>query len=127
MESQSNSEFNSDILIVDDEEGMRETLCQLLRLKGYRAETAKNGYEAVERISVLKPRIVILDIRMPGMNGVETLRKLKRIVPNITFIMMTGFVVQNLGKDALREGAITIIEKPFSIVKLINIIKSVKQ
>ncbi|MFX1561986.1 MAG: response regulator [Promethearchaeota archaeon] len=127
MGSHPNSEYKSDILIVDDEEGMRETLCELLRLKGYQAETAKDGYEAVERISDLKPRIVILDIRMPGMNGVETLRKLKKIMPNLTFIMMTGYSVQHLGREALREGAITIIEKPFSIVKLINIIKSVKK
>lgn len=124
-QSDPNSQFHNDVLIVDDEEGMRETLCELLRLKGFRAESAKDGYEAVEKISDLQPRIVILDIRMPGMNGVETLRKLKKIMPNATYVMMTGYAVQNLRRAALKEGVVTVLEKPFSVVDLISIIEDV--
>lgn len=125
-QSDSNSKFQSDILIVDDEEGMRETLCELLHLKGFRAESAKDGYEAEKKIIEFQPRIVILDIRMPGLNGVETLRRLKKIKPDATYLMMTGYAVQQLRKAALKEGALAVLEKPFSVVELINIIKNVK-
>jgi CheY-like chemotaxis protein len=122
--SKSSPQFLSDILIVDDEDSMRVTLCELLRLKGFSAESARDGYEAVKKISEFRPRLIILDIRMPGMNGVETLRKLKKILPDATYVMMTGYAVQNLRKAALKEGAVKVLEKPFSVVVLIQLIEN---
>jgi len=116
--------FLNDILVVDDAAGMTETLCELLRLKGYRAAAAHDGHEAVAKAGDLRPRVVLLDIRMPGLNGVETLRRLKRILPPSTvYVMMTAYAVDDLRREAMAEGALTVLDKPFEINEVIQIIE----
>jgi len=116
--------FLHDILIVDDAAGMTETLCELLRLKGYRAAAARSGHEAISKAKTLRPRVVLLDIRMPGLNGVETLRRLKRILhPSTVYVMMTAYAVEDLRREALAEGAIAVLDKPFEIDQVIRIIE----
>lgn len=114
------------ILIVDDRAADRETLKAILEDRGYRVATAKDGEEAVKRIKKDGFDVCFVDIVMPMMDGVEVLRKIKEIKPDIPVIMMTGYSLEELVKEAVKYGAYACIYKPFDIEKLLKIIAEVK-
>lgn len=114
------------ILIVDDRAADRQTLKGILEDRGYRVATAKNGEEAVKRIKANGFDICFVDIIMPMMDGVEVLRKIKEIKPEIPVIMMTGYSLEELVKEAVKYGAYTCIYKPFDIEKLLKIVADVR-
>ena len=101
------------ILIVDDETTIRETLSTFLTEEGYDTVTASNGEEAVEMISKIPFDSVICDIRMPGMNGIEVLKKAKEIRPGMPVLIITAYASIETAVEALREGAVDYIIKPF--------------
>jgi len=113
------------ILIVDDEEGIRKSLGAYLKLEGYNVETAGSGAEAIERLSELKRNIILLDINMPGMDGLETLRIIKSRDFSIQVIMMTAFSTFEKTMKSLEFGASDYILKPFDdlteILRLIQL------
>ncbi len=101
------------ILIVDDEEFMRKLLSSILRKAGLDALYAETGEEALQLLSENKCDIVISDVMMSGMSGIQLLKQVKELYPNIAFIIMTGFADSCTIKDALMEGADEYITKPF--------------
>jgi DNA-binding NtrC family response regulator len=103
------------VLVVDDEEGMRITLAANLELEGYEVVEAGSGARALALVAEQPFSLVVTDIRMPGMNGVELLRQIRRIRPDLAVIMMTGFAVEDLVEEGILEGAYTVLEKPFSM------------
>ena len=107
------------ILIVDDEHDLAEMIRYILEFKGHEAKSVLNGYKAIEEIKTTHYDLVLMDIRMPGINGVEAFLKIKEIDPSIKVIMMTGFSVDTLIKEAIRQGASGCINKPFGPEKLI--------
>ena len=111
------------ILIVDDNNGICETLKDILTEINYEVAVAKDGYKAIELVGIRTYDVALLDIKMPGINGVETFIKLKRIVPAIKVIMMTAYAMEDLIKEALENGAICVLQKPIIIQKLINCLK----
>jgi len=113
------------ILVVDDEETFRETFAQILREESYEVETATDGYEAIEKVKTKAPDIIFLDIKLPGMNGVETLKMIREINPGTTTLMMTAYSVSGLVREGLKEGAYTCLYKPFEIGEMLNLIKKV--
>lgn len=100
------------ILIVDDEKAIRESLELLLRDEGYKAETAADGEEALEKIKTDNYDLVITDIKMPKLDGIELLRKTNQISPDTFFIIMTAYASVNTAIEALREGAYDYFIKP---------------
>ena len=82
--------MDKSILLVDDEEGIRKVLGILLADMGYLVHTAATGAEALRSFKALRPPIVLTDIKMPEMDGIELLRKLKQISPDTEVIMITG-------------------------------------
>ena len=108
------------ILIVDDDEGMRKTLAGVLKIKGFNVDTAEDGYDALEMIKNTEFDVILMDIWMPGINGVETFIQVKEICPQIDVIMVTGYSVGDLVDKALSEGAKGIIYKPFEIEDLVE-------
>ncbi len=86
------------VLIVDDEERFRTTMCKLLTVRGLDASTAGSGKEALEKLRETPHDIVILDIRMPEMGGVEALSEIKKIDPQIEVIIMTGYASVDTAK-----------------------------
>ena len=111
------------VLVVDDEEGIRFFLNLLLTQEGLSVVMAKDGYQAIELVQKEKFTLVFLDLRMPGINGVETLRAIKKISPETEYIMMSGYAVDDLMKAAKNEGAILMLEKPFEFAPLAKFLK----
>jgi len=110
------------ILIVDDDDGMCETLSDIMKDKGYRAHIALDGYEAIEKVREVTFDVILMDIRMPGIDGVETFRLVKSIQPDAAVVMMTAYAVEDLIIEALREGAYGVLYKPFDMERMINLI-----
>jgi len=107
------------LLIVDDEPSILQSLGGLLSDEGFEVTTAVNGYEALKIIEVESPDLVLLDIWMPGIDGIETLKEIKKENPNIQVIIITGHGTIETAVRATKLGAYDLIEKPLSIDKVI--------
>lgn len=115
------------ILIVDDDPGMTETLVDILSEMDYIVDAAGDGYEALEMISNMTFDVALMDIKMPGINGVETFKEVKKLSPSTKVIMMTAYAVEDLVKEALEEGAYAIIYKPLDLNKVLKTIEKSKK
>ena len=115
------------ILLVDDDKDMTETLSDILIDMNYRVETANNGLEAVEKIKTNAFDTVLLDMKMPGINGVETFKEIKRIRPEAVVMLTTAYSVEELVAEALEEGAYGIMYKPIDTKKLIKFMENTKR
>ncbi|MCP4622493.1 MAG: sigma-54-dependent Fis family transcriptional regulator [bacterium] len=107
------------LLIVDDEPSILQSLGGLLSDEGFVVTTAANGYEALKIIEAESPDLVLLDIWMPGIDGIETLKEIKKENPNIQVIIITGHGTIETAVRATKLGAYDLIEKPLSIDKVI--------
>jgi two-component system nitrogen regulation response regulator NtrX len=107
------------ILVVDDEKDIRISLTGILEDEGYQVVTAASGVEALETLREDLPDLVLLDIWMPGMDGLETLEKIKSMLPHITVIMISGHGTIETAVRATKLGAFDFIEKPLSLDKIL--------
>ena len=112
------------ILVVDDQRGIRLTLSAIMEHQGYDVTEVEDGYQAIEAVTNNSFDVVFLDIKMPGINGVQSFREIKKISPGSAVVMMTGFSVEDLVREALDEGARTVIYKPFQVEKVLSLVKS---
>jgi len=103
------------ILVVDDEQDVCEMLEKFLTIKGYEVSTALSGEDALALVKKEKPHIVLLDIRMPEMDGIECLEHIKEIDREIGVIMITAIKQDDVGKKAMELGAYDYITKPLSL------------
>lgn len=106
------------IFVVDDDESIRETLCNFLKREKYEVNSAVDGADGLEKIKRTLPDIVISDIRMPSMNGLDLMIAVKEFNPNIHFILMTAYDDMETTIQAIQKGAYDYIEKPLEISKL---------
>ncbi|NJD61145.1 MAG: UDP-3-O-[3-hydroxymyristoyl] N-acetylglucosamine deacetylase [Deltaproteobacteria bacterium] len=111
------------ILIVDDEASIRQSLAGVLADEGYSCALAKDGADALSQLRSLHPSLVLLDIWMPGMDGIETLRRIKESHPLTPVIMMSGHATISTAIQATRVGASDFIEKPLEIDLVVNAIR----
>ncbi|MHB0856285.1 MAG: GspE/PulE family protein [Anaerolineae bacterium] len=112
------------ILIVDDDLGMCETLCDILEDKGFAVGTANDGQSAVDRMKNGHFDLVLIDVMMPGMNGVETLRQIRAVNPNVTTMIMTGHSqLEGFVSDALWNGVDGVLYKPFDVDAVLQMIQ----
>ncbi len=102
------------ILVVDDERSMREMLSILLEREGYEAVEAKNGQEALQLFETSLFDMVISDIQMPGINGIELLARIKKLAPEVPVLMITAFATAEQAVDAIKLGAFHYFTKPFN-------------
>ena len=106
------------VLIVDDESTIIDSLEGILSDDGFEVIHAYNGYEALKKIESHSPDIVLLDIWMPGMDGIDTLKEIKKMTPNLPVVMITGHGSIESAVDATKSGAFDFLEKPLSIDKV---------
>jgi DNA-binding NtrC family response regulator len=104
---------------------MRVTLGGILEDKGHNVVMVENGYQAIEAVKKTLFDVIFIDIKMPGINGVQTFREIKKIDRKAVVIMMTAYSVEDLLKEALEEGAYATVYKPFDVDKIIAIIEEV--
>lgn len=114
------------VLIVDDEFIMRESLRDWLKEAGHEVFTAENGMEALEIVRREKPDVAIIDLVLPGMDGVEVMKKARQILPGLNVIIITAFSSLPTAINAIKEGAYDYIEKPFSPEKLEQLINKMR-
>jgi CheY-like chemotaxis protein len=113
------------ILVVDDEASICLLLRDVLTRFGHQVETCQDGTKAVELASQQEFDLVFLDIRMPGMSGLEALRNLRELRPNTAFVMITGYAQTDVMEECLRSGAAACLSKPFSISQVVKVLQEI--
>lgn len=108
------------ILIVDDDQRMAKTLKDIFMVKGYEADVAHSGAEALEKIGKGPFDCVLTDIKMPEMNGVELYKVIKKTQPDTPVVLMTAYSTDKLVKEGLEEGAIASLSKPLDLEAMLN-------
>jgi two-component system sensor histidine kinase/response regulator len=102
------------ILVIDDEEAMRYSCSQVLNKDGYVTETADDGYSGLRKIKEVKPDLVLIDLKMPGMGGMELLEKIGQIDPDIISVVITGYATIESAVEAMKLNAYDFLPKPFT-------------
>lgn len=126
------AEKKINILVVDDELGILDIFSRMLKAKGYKVDIARNGYEAGKKAKQMSRireayQIAFIDVVMPGLNGPETLRVIKKYFPRIAAVMMTGYAVDDIVKETLKLKARTCIKKPFKIQEILDTISKIRE
>ncbi len=106
------------ILVVDDEENMRLALAEALSRSGHQVACVSNGYDALKKIQLFSCKLVITDVRMPKMSGLEVLQEVKKVSPHTPVIMITAYGTIHDAVEAMKKGAVDYILKPFSFEQL---------
>ncbi|AFM27078.1 response regulator [Desulfomonile tiedjei] len=115
--------MNCKVLLVDDEKEFASTLAERLDLRGISVDVANSGEDALRSLSKSVPEVVILDLMMPGMNGLAVLERIKQDFPQIQVILLTGMGSVSEGVEGLRLGAFDYLMKPVHIEDLVARIK----
>ena len=108
------------MMLVDDEERFLSTTRKLLERKGIDVLTASSGAEALEVLQANRVHVVILDVKMPGMDGVATLREIKRLFPMVEVIMLTGHATVDSAVEGLKSGAVDYLMKPADLGEIVE-------
>lgn len=114
------------VLLVDDEAEFTEALSERMKARGLEVDTADSGYTALEKVKDASYDAIILDMAMPGLDGIETMKKLLEKHPDLQIILLTGYATLEKGVEAVKLGAKDFLEKPADINKLMEMIKEAK-
>ncbi len=112
------------IIIIDDDPVIRDIFVQTISSTGHEILTAENGEKAIELAKQKPLDVAFVDMRMPGLDGLETFREIKKLRPEITTVMITGFADYEKIEAAIKEGAVDCMQKPFNISEIRAIITS---
>ena len=113
------------LLVVDDQPGVRRLLYEAFGEDGYEVELASGGTEALRKLRRVQPAVVLLDLRMPGISGLDTLRELKERWPGLRVIVMTAYGEMDMLREALKMGVRWYITKPFDLDELRCMVRTV--
>ncbi|MBC8430886.1 MAG: response regulator [Desulfobacterales bacterium] len=111
------------ILLVDDEKEFVETLSERMAMRDLASDIALNGEEALQMVEADAPDVMVLDLKMPGIDGMEVLRKVKKAYPDVQVIMLTGHGSEKDEAEARRLGAFEYLQKPTGVDKIVQTIK----
>jgi signal transduction histidine kinase len=111
------------VLVIDDEESMRDSCCLILAKEGFTTDSAPNGESGLEKIQASPPDFVLIDLKMPGIGGLEVLEKVKEINPDTIPIVITGYATVESAVEAMKRGAYDFLPKPFTPEELRLIIR----
>ena len=113
---------NRKILLVDDEVDFTTSLRKILSRREYQVETASNGLAALARLGEESFDVIVLDVKMPGMDGLQLLSEIRRMALKSRVILLTGHLSITDEEDGIKGGAFAYLYKPFPILKLVNLI-----
>ncbi|SDN95520.1 Response regulator receiver domain-containing protein [Desulfonauticus submarinus] len=117
---------NTKVLIVDDEQEFCNSLAERMKTRGLEVATASSGAEAIQKLKKDNFDTIILDLVMPGMDGIETLKKIKQEMPEVQIILLTGQASVQKSVEAMKLGAFDFVEKPAEIKELLKKIQEAK-
>ena len=117
------SQMIPNILVVDDEEEIRKILAHIIEAEGFKALLSPDGNKAMHAVCVSKPDAVLLDIRMPGLDGMEVLKKIKDLDPDLPVVLVTAFADIHQAVEAMKIGAHDYLAKPFDNLEVIRVIR----
>lgn len=103
------------VLLIDDEEEFLATLAERLEVRGMQVVTARSGEEALRIVEEKDFDAVVLDLAMPGMDGIETFKRMRRVRPEMQVVLLTGHATVAQGVEAMKLGAVDLLEKPMDI------------
>jgi CheY-like chemotaxis protein len=109
------------ILVVDDSPSMATSLVDILDIKGFEVYAAQSGAEALEILREHAVDILLTDVKMPDMNGVELYREARKIYPNLTTFLMTAYAADGIIQQGMAEGIRTVLNKPLNIDFLLTL------
>ena len=113
------------VLVVDDESSARSALSELLREEGYEVQSAADGYKALGRIDGWEPDVVITDVKMPALGGLELMTKLRERIPDIAVVVMTAYGSVEGAVEAMHLGADDYLSKPVHLPQLLVVLRRV--
>ncbi len=116
----------TNVLVVDDEIGTRESLRMILK-PNYRVHCVGNGYEAIRMVQQAKMDVILLDLRMPGISGSDTLKEIKEIDPDARVIVITAYGTQESSADTMRHGVFDYVLKPFNVPEILSRVEKASQ
>jgi len=120
-------EIKADVLLVDDEEQFLKVLSQRLEGRGIKVDTSTSGEDALKRVEGKDFDAIILDLAMPGISGLETLKRIRSENPDVQIIMLTGHSSVEKGVEAIKAGAVDFLEKPADLNKIMEKISEAKR
>jgi len=114
------------VLLVDDEEEFVETLAERMRTRGMEVSTTNSGADALKLVDDEDFDVVVLDLMMPGIDGLDALKRIKRRRPDIQVVLLTGHATVEKGVEAIKQGALEFLEKPVDLASLTEAIHKAK-
>jgi two-component system, NtrC family, response regulator HydG len=108
------------VLVVDDDRRIIRTSCDILRLHGHEAVAASSGEDAVQKVRSETPDCVLMDIKMPGSDGVETMKQMHRVAPDLPVVLVSAHAADNVVQEAMRAGAYAVLGKPLNFPMLLS-------
>jgi two-component system response regulator HydG len=108
------------ILVVDDDRRIVKTTCDILRIKGYQPIAAFTGEGGVEKVRSDPPDCVLMDIKMPGISGVEALKRMKEIAPSLPVVLVSAYATADLVEEAKNAGAYAVLSKPINLQMVLS-------
>lgn len=119
------SDKKKTILVIDDDQSILSIFEYILNEAGYETVTAVDGYNAIEKVKNTKFDLVFTDVKMPGLSGIDTYKEIRKLDPKLLVVMMTGYSVDELLKEAFELGAYGVIYKPFDMEEVLSIIEKI--
>ena len=115
------------VLVVDDQQSARIIMRGVIEDLGAQVQTAEDGYQAIEGAKNGSFDLAFIDIEMPGINGIQTLRELLKLCPEMVAAMVTGYGEARLVKEALDEGAVAVLLKPFDATEVTHLVRGINR
>jgi len=115
------------ILVVDDDLRIVKTTCDILKIKGHEPTAAYSGEEGVDRVGCERPDCVLMDIKMPGINGVEAMKRMQKIAPGLPIILVSAYATDDLLVEAKRAGAYAVLLKPLNFPMILSFLSLLRK
>lgn len=115
------------ILVVDDDRRIVKTTCDILKIKGYEVIAAYTGEEGVQKVKSDPPDCVLMDIKMPGINGVDAMKQMQEIAPSLPVVLISAYATDELLSEAKRSGAYAVLNKPMNFQVILSFLSLLRK
>ena len=115
------------ILVVDDDRRIVKTTCDILKVKGHEAVAAYTGEEGVDMVRRERPDCVLMDIRMPGISGVEAMKQMRAVIPDLPIVLVSAYATEDTIREAERAGAYAVMSKPLDFQVILSFLSLLRK